>query len=414
MLVAHRRFGKTVGMVNHLIKMAILNKRPAPRYAYVAPFRNQAKQIAWSYLKHYAGVIPDVKINESELFIQLPTKHEGFEGAMIQIIGADHPDALRGGYYDGVILDEYAQIKSELWGEIIRPALADRKGWAVFIGTPKGQNAFYEMYLKAQREKSWYCGMYRADESGLFDEGGDYGPQELAEMKRDMTEEQVRQELYCDFTASAYNVLIKIDAVAESVKRAYHESDIKGAPVVLGVDVARFGDDRCVIFRRQGLVMFEPVVFQGIDNMSFAAQIMRMMDRYNPDAVFVDGGRGEGVIDRCRQMGYRVTEVNFGGKAEEPNRYINKRTEMWDRMRAWLDEGGSLPDVPALKTELVTPEYSFDTANRMKLEPKEQIKEKLGKSPDIADAAALTFAYNVRPRGTVLPSKCNVDYDPFA
>lgn len=109
-LVCHRRFGKTVGTVNEMIKKAILNEKKAPVYAYVAPYRNQAKCVAWEYLKYYTNPIPNRTVNESELYIELPTRHARSPGARLYIIGADHPDALRGIYLDGVILDEYADM----------------------------------------------------------------------------------------------------------------------------------------------------------------------------------------------------------------------------------------------------------------------------------------------------------------
>ena len=102
-------------------------------YAYVAPFRNQAKRVAWEYLKYYTSPIPSRTVNESELYIELPSRHARSPGARLYIIGADHPDALRGIYLDGVILDEYADIKPELWDGVIRSVLSDRAGWAVFI-----------------------------------------------------------------------------------------------------------------------------------------------------------------------------------------------------------------------------------------------------------------------------------------
>lgn len=413
-IVAHRRFGKTVGTANHMIKMAVMNKRRSPQYAYIAPFRNQAKAIAWEYFKFYTNAIPGVSVNESELCIELPTQTKGAAGAKINIIGADHPDRLRGTYWDGVILDEYAQIRPELWNEVISPAISDRKGWAIFIGTPKGQNQFYEMYRKSLKDPSWYSCMYRADESGVFAPGGRNGPEELERMKGDMSADAVRQELYCDFTASAYNVLITIDLATKAAERNYQPAEIAGAPTVLGVDVARFGNDRSVIFRRKGLVAFEPLIFSDIDNMDLAARVMKEIDSYKPDAIFIDAGRGEGVIDRCRQMGYNVIEVNFGGKATEQARYVNKRSEMWDTAKKWLEQGGSIPDIPDLKSELVTPEYDFDAAGRMRLESKERIKERMGASPDIADALALTFAYNVAPKGRERhDSSCNTDYSLF-
>ncbi|MDE7372106.1 MAG: hypothetical protein K2N07_10300, partial [Desulfovibrio sp.] len=106
-LVAHRRFGKTVLVVNHLIRQALLSGCPRGSYGYVAPFRNQAKLVAWDYLKHYTAPIPGRTVNESELSIGLPSNGGG---AKIRIFGADNPDALRGLYFDGVVLDEVAQM----------------------------------------------------------------------------------------------------------------------------------------------------------------------------------------------------------------------------------------------------------------------------------------------------------------
>lgn len=389
-IVAHRRFGKSVGSINHLIKKATQNTLRAPQYAYLAPFQKQAKMIAWGYLKYYTSVIPGVKVNETNLYVELPSLCDNSPGARIYIVGADNPDVLRGTYWDGVIIDEYAQIKAELWGEVIRPALSDRKGWAVFIGTPKGQNQFYEIYQKAMRSEDWYVCMYRADESGVIE------PEELASMKRDMTDAEIRQELYCDFTASAYNVLITIDVVTKAANRVVRPVDVQGAPKVMGVDVARFGDDRSVIAKRQGLAAYEPLVYAGLNNMDLADRLMLEINAFQPDAVFIDAGRGEGVIDRCRQLGYQVLEISFGGKAMKESRYVNRRTEMWDTLRQWLESGGAIPNIPELKTELVTPQYSFDAAQRMKLESKEKIKERIGKSPDLGDAYALLFAQPVK------------------
>ena len=415
-LVCHRRYGKTVLVINHMIKMAIKCKKRMPVFAYIAPYRKQAKTIAWSYLKYYLHVLPGITVNESELYVEFASMHKGCSGARIYIMGADNPDSARGLYFDGVVLDEPAQIKSELWDEVILPALMDRNGWAVFIGTPKGQNQFYEIWQNAQSDDKWYACMIRCDESGLFDVGGRYGPEALETLKAEMSETKFRQEMLCDFTASCENVLITIDEVTESAGRTYTKEDVGLAPVIFGVDVARYGDDSCVITRRQGLVCYEPKVYKDIDNMTFAAYLMREIDKHRPDAVFVDAGRGEGVIDRCRQMGYDVTEVNFGSRALNPERYINKRVEMWDEMHEWIKSGGALPNVPELKSELVVPEYSFEAANRMKLSSKEDIKEIMGKSPDIADSLALTFAYPVQPKGFISGARhamCNVDFDLY-
>ena len=412
-LVAHRRLGKTVGSVNAMLKKAVLDEKRSPQYAYIAPYRNQAKMIAWNYLKYYASNIPNLRINESELYIEIPTRHKGAVGARIYIVGADKPDALRGTYWDGVILDEYAQIKPELWGEIIRPALADRKGFAWFIGTPKGQNQFYDKYKESLSKDDWFSFIFRATETGIIDD------EELEDMKRNMTDIEYRQEMLCDFTVSAFNILITIDMVETAVARHYTEAQIKGMPCILGVDVARFGDDRSVIACRQGEVLYEPQVYKGIDNMELVARIIEAIRKYDPVAVFIDAGGGSGVIDRLRQLGYtNIIEVAFGSSAENKDKYINLRTEMWHKMADWIRSTGSLPDMPELKAELTVVEYGFDNADRRKLKKKEDIKKDFGMSPDIADAVALTFAHSVNIAKPDMYNRsvryCNTSYDPFA
>ena len=405
-LVCHRRFGKTVGTVNEMIKKAVLNEKKAPVYAYVAPFRNQAKRVAWEYLKYYTSPIPSRTVNESELYIELPSRHARSPGARLYIIGADHPDALRGIYLDGVILDEYADIKPELWGGVIRPALADREGWAVFIGTPKGQNQFYEMYQHAEKSEGWYSCIYRADETGVLP------AEELKDMQAQMTEMEIRQELLCDFTASASDVVIPIDLITEAAVREMSAEDVAGQPLILGVDVARFGDDRTAICVRQGLLLRELRTFTGLSTMDAASAVIACYNEFSPDALFVDAGAmGAGVIDRLRQLGYDATEVSFGGAAMDAERYANLRAEMYFRCRDWLASGGVLPQDVALKTELSTVEYRFSSSGRILLEAKEKVKERMGKSPDLADALALTFAmpvcakqgrfYEARRRGKI-------------
>jgi len=389
-LVAHRRLGKTVLALNHMLKQAILCKRQNPRFAYIAPFLKQAKLISWTYLKHFSFVIPGIKINESELSIKLPN------AAVIYLFGGDNPDALKGTYLDGVVLDEYAQCKPDLFPETIRPTLSDREGWAVWIGTPKGQNQFYEIYQTACRKMAekdplWWSGIYRADETGIID------AEELNQLKDILSYATYRQEMLCDFSAAADNVLITIDLVTNACHKVHTEGDIFGSPRILGVDPARFGDDRAVIIRRQGLQAFTPKVFTKIDNMTFVARIVDEIEDWKPDAVFIDAGRGEGVIDRLRQLGFRhIFEVNFGGSPMHPGAYANKRAEIWDAMKQWLMDGGALPNQSDIKADLVVPTYDYDAANRMRLEANDKIKERLGKSPDIASALAVTFAMPVK------------------
>ena len=195
-IVAHRRAGKTVACVAELNNRAIKAQTKGienARYAYLAPLYNQAKEIAWDYLKHYAGPLIGqglASVNESELRIDY------WNGARVRLYGADNPDRLRGIYLDGVILDEYADMDPRVWTEVIRPALADRQGWAVFIGTPKGHNAFYEIYDSAKDRSDWYCESLRASMTGLLPHA------ELEEARRVMTPDQFAQEFECSFEAA--------------------------------------------------------------------------------------------------------------------------------------------------------------------------------------------------------------------
>jgi hypothetical protein len=188
-IVAHRRCGKTVACINDLIRRALEENKPDGRYAYVAPYYGQAKTIAWDYLKRYAEPATE-KANQSELWVEL------HNGARIRLFGADNPDALRGLYLDGIVLDEYADMKPSIWGAVIRPLLADRQGWATFIGTPKGHNAFWEVYNNATKSDAWFVKTLRASQTGLLHDT------ELRDAFHAMTEDQYLQEFECSFEAA--------------------------------------------------------------------------------------------------------------------------------------------------------------------------------------------------------------------
>ncbi len=175
--------------------------------------------------------------------------------------------------------------------------------------------------------------------------------------------------------------------------------------LVLGVDVARFGDDRTVIKARRGRdgTTMPAIKLLRADTMQVAARVMAEIDRLNPDGVFIDeGGVGGGVVDRCRQMGYNVIGVNFGGKADRVidgvPKCANKRAQMWATMREWLKSGGCIEDSRELEMDLTGPLYSFDNNNAIVLEKKSDMKKRGVASPDEGDALALSFAYPVVAR----------------
>ncbi len=721
-LVCHRRWGKTVlatKILDSAARRAHMRGKVKAQYAYIAPFLKQARRAAWPYLMTWAGQFENVKISEYNLEITYPNE------AKIFVFGADNPDALRGFYFDGAVLDEVADMKPDTWETVIRPTLSDHKGWAMFIGTPKGENLFFDLHLQALKEmakgsplwwtkiypiwdtvdqlpqldrneidlsqssmrpeafrQEWGCvppgtriytdkgqvlvedvrvgdivlshaGRFRAvtktfsrtysgrvinfhtmghkepltvteehpvyvhypetnsyrwvkaKDVGLKDwlvrprrkngvryfyeniarllawyvcEGSvdgnhvrlSLGATELSEtedIKKSLDAEGIKyglrsnkdnnvletdirstsfadlvislcgkraenkrlpwaavsgnEKLFydtlmlgdgcktknragnfhvyvtvsphlaqdvamlagmmgyrsgittkpagrsvicgreydtrvkyevriypdkskkskfsavknrpskhgvavkigrietedydgpvynlavqtdnsyvangrivhnCDFSASCDNVLIPLDVISESMKRTAYEADYADYPLVLSVDVARHGLDSAVITARRGLIVYPQIVLKNIDNMTLAARVASEIDRRGADAVFIDGGRGEGVIDRLRQLGYQVMEVHFQGSAEDSVRYANKRIEMWDRVYDFLQAGGVLPDSPELRRELSAPTYRHNAKDQMVLESKDDIKERLGFSPDLADSLCLSFS----------------------
>lgn len=190
-VVSHVRAGKTVACIMDLVDHALRCKLTEPRFAYVAPYYAQAKDVAWLYLKRFTAPIPGAEPNESEMRVDFAN------GGRVRLYGADNYDRMRGIYLDGVVLDEFADFHPAAWPEVIRPRLSDRRGWATFIGTPKGRNAFYEVWANALAvPDEWFTLMLRASETGILSE------EELADARKALTPEQYAQEYECSFDAA--------------------------------------------------------------------------------------------------------------------------------------------------------------------------------------------------------------------
>ncbi len=380
-LVWHRRAGKTVFADMELVLEALQAKTPKPMYAYIAPSLKQAKRESWPYLKSYSLKIPGVRIHESELWIEFPHNE-----ARIYLLGADDPDSIRGGYFDGCVLDEVADMRPDTWPVAVRPRLIDRKGWCIFLGTPKGINLFSERYYYALKKGGeWGADLRTWRDTGVIDEA------ELASMRDDLTPAQFAQEMECDFNAAVDDTFIPLDLVQAAQERDVLEAAYSFAPKVLGIDVARYGNDSNVFQRRQGLVAFRPRALRGLDTMQVAAMAAEEIDKWQPAATFLDvGGIGTGVFDRLTQLNYSVVPVDFGGKASQP-RFENKRIEMWWAVRDWLPQAAISSEL-RLRQDLVSPKYTHANARgRVQLESKESMKARGLPSTDYGDALACTF-----------------------
>lgn len=199
--VAHRRAGKTVACINELIRAAVTCELDEPRFAYVAPTYGQAKDVAWQYLKRFAMAIPGTQASESELRVDLPN------GSRVRLYGADNYDRMRGIYLDGCVMDEFGDMDPAAWQEVVRPALSDRRGWGIFIGTPRGANHFADMWKTAQDDPAWFTLRLPASATGLLPQ------EELDDARRSMTPEQYAAEYECSFEApvvgSYYGTLLQ-------------------------------------------------------------------------------------------------------------------------------------------------------------------------------------------------------------
>jgi len=393
-VVAHRRWGKTDCAVSNLVIAALGDTKPDPMYGYIAPYLKQAKQIAWRKLKKtitgmfgHQWKAQGITKNEQELWIQLPS------GSRIQLFGADNADAMRGIYLDGVVIDEIADMKGEVWNAIIRPALADRAGWALLIGTPKGLNELYTFYQRGLNNPMWKSLMFSVTQSKL----PWLPPSEIRAMQEDMTEAMFRQEMLCDFQASSDDVIFKLDLLHKSTMQQMKMDDILGTAKVMALDVAGPGADSTSLARRQGLMHWPLEKFKGLNTPEICDMLASRMLEWKPDAVIVDNGRGFAVVEEMQRRGFsNVYGVDFGGSAIAPH-YADKRTEMFYRALKALKAGAKIPNDAELFADLSAHNAFLNRRGKLKVVEKQIVKQKLKRSPDKGDAFIMLHAWDVIP-----------------
>ena len=257
-IVAHRRFGKTVAAINDLIRSCFEIDRPNVRVAYIAPYLSQAKAVAWDYALEFTRDIPEIKVNHSELRIDF------LNGARFRLFGADNYNAMRGLYFDAVVLDEMADFPASAWSNVIRPALADRRGSATFISTPKGKNEFWELWHEAQDDPNWFTAMLKASDTSILDQ------EELDEARRTMGDDRYEQEFECSFEAAIQGAFY-----AKEMKEATEDGRISNVPydraasVITAWDLG-IGDSTAIWFAQ------------------FVGQEIRVIDYYENSGVGLD------------------------------------------------------------------------------------------------------------------------------
>lgn len=231
----------------------------------------------------------------------------------------------------------------------------------------------------------------------------DTNKEQFEQWKEDFGEDSdfFRVRVRGEFPRAAPTQFIPQDTVAAA--RKYKAQGFEKLPKILGVDVARFGDSRTVIFYRQGRQSKLLATYRELDTEMTAQKVIEFMTQLEPDATVVDGvGVGGGVVDHIKARGYgkKLFEFQGGGRPQDPNMYFNRRTEAWGMMRDWLAAGAEIPDLPELEQELTTPNYSVSRGRKsgtIALEEKEDLKRRGFESPDMADALSMTFHVNVAP-----------------
>lgn len=326
--------------VNHLIRAAMRSQAADSRYAYLAPTYAQGKAVAWDYLKYYSRPIPGVKINESELRIEYPN------GARIRIYGCDNPDSLRGLYLDGAVLDEYALMSPRVFAEIISPALSDRKGWAIFIGTPWGHNHFYDLLEAAEKSPDWLTAIYKASETGIID------PEELARLKGAMSLQQFNQELECSFDGAVQGAYY-----AEQIEQAEKDGRICSVPYDARCEVETFWDlgmnDATAIWFAQTVGREVHLIdYYEASGAALEHYVKMLKERgYNygrhflpHDADVRELGTGKSRIETLASMGLRNTEIVPKLSIEDG---IEAARSMFSRL--WFDKTKCKEGLNALK-----------------------------------------------------------------
>ena len=307
---------------------------------------------------------------------------------------AENPDAFAGAHSQiGMMVqfDEASGIDDKIWNvtEGFFTDLAPLRLWLAISNPRRNTGRFFDCF----HGDSQYWTTVNIDSRTV--EGVDGGVYQRIADKYGEDNDVTRVEVRGLFPRAGSNQFISREVVSDAVARELEAT--ADEPLLMGVDVARFGDDESVIRFRKGrdARSKKPIRFKGVDTMSLSTHVATIIEREAPDAVFVDGGGvGGGVVDRLKQLGYRVIEVQSGERSNSPEKYLNKRVEMWAEMRDWL-RTGCIENDEALMGDLTSPEYEIALKGQIKLESKSDMKKRGIGSPDDADALALTFAFPV-------------------
>lgn len=360
-----------------------------------APTAHQLQDVLWRELRRLIAGMDE----ETRKRFQVTADRIQMKGSAGMIVARtarpENPDALQGFHAPEIlfIIDEAAGVNDTIF-EVARGALSTPSARVALTGNPTRLSGYFHNAFHMARN-SWTRLCFSCLESPLV--APEYAAEIAAEYGEDSDMYRVR--VLGEFPTTGMFNLISLELVDKAMPRKVPVNYMNDAPLVIGVDPAWLGGDRSAAMVRQGMSARLLFVVRGVDTAQLAELVARRSAPLDPDAIFVDQtGVGAGVVDQLKRTAFPVTGVSFAQRPLEPDRFVNRRAEMWWRLKEWLEQGPVLEASGDLRDDLVAPEYLMTSAGKVQLEAKESMRGRGLASPDLGDALALTFAMPVYPR----------------
>jgi hypothetical protein len=357
--------------------------------------QDQLRDVTWSELMKWGRLLPEALRSQYDIGLERITLRAMPEDSFMvaRTASKSNPEALQGFHSENLLfLLEEASGMEDIIFEIASGAMSSKGSHALMIGNPNKSMGYFSRAFKEGRWL-WHC-LHWPWQLNPWS-----SPNYPEQMAREYGEHSnvFRIRVKGDFPTSEDNAVISLDLVEAAVAR---DVDVTGnRACVWGLDVARFGDDRCALVKRRGNHVIEPAkVWRHRDLMESCGIVSREYfetpDSTKPSVINGDViGIGAGVIDRLRELGLPVFGVNVGETSSQPDRYMRLRDELWWNAREWfMARDCRIPNDPALISDLVGPTYKPLSSGKLQIEPKDEMKKRGLKSPDVADAFCLTFA----------------------
>ncbi|MEM6899719.1 MAG: hypothetical protein AAF583_08120 [Pseudomonadota bacterium] len=393
-LLCARRIGKTWFGMSAIVTGAL--HRPG-NYAVIYPLQQTGKKVAWPILRQLLQGIPGVDFRRGDLEIEVPCMGGG--KSLIGIYGGADDDTgsgVRGMEFTGIFVDEIAQIGIDaFWGAIFPTINNVENPWIIASGTPRGADLLGELFDQAEEgtEEGWHAVHIPATKAPQV-----YTPEKIEMLRRTMPSQKFEREIMANKNVSDELAMIPLEHViacqSRTVPEAVMKTLVRSNSIIMGVDVG-LSRDESVICLRIGPLLYDYWRIKEPTAPELATKILSLIREHDVDMCFIDNGSaGAAVIDILISLGVSPIRINFGGKPDSTERYANKRAEMYDRAAEWCEKVNSvLPeDDQYVAKQLSASRYFMSTSNKLQIEPKEQVRKRLGRSPDFADAFALTFS----------------------